>query len=293
MAFILQGHRGARGLKLENTLPSFEIAIDVGATSIETDVHLTRDGVPVLIHDPQLPDSHSTLVSALSLTELRQRCHAAGTKPAAHDFPQQDAVVTPLAKRLAEQRGIDPFTPPTLTDFYALVSAYESEGTLVGKTPSQCQAAGQLNIDIELKRVPFHPEFIGDRFDGNKPGLLEQRVIECVRAAGMVARTTVRSFDHRCVRIVRQMEPGVTGGVLVAWTAFEDPVQVVRAADAQLYCPEFESLDQTVIRGLQSEGICVLPWTVNDPSDWKRLRDWGIDGMTTDYPDRLAKFISG
>src|SRR5262249_10549099 len=49
--FDLQGHRGARGLKPENTLPSFEAAIDAGATTIETDLHRTRDGVPVLVHD--------------------------------------------------------------------------------------------------------------------------------------------------------------------------------------------------------------------------------------------------
>src|SRR5271166_5116502 len=53
-SFVLQGHRGARGLKPENTLPSFEVALDLGVSSIETDVHLTRDGVPILCHDPEV-----------------------------------------------------------------------------------------------------------------------------------------------------------------------------------------------------------------------------------------------
>ena len=55
--FIIQGHRGARAVRPENTLPSFEAALDAGATSLETDVHLTADGVPVLVHDPQLSEA--------------------------------------------------------------------------------------------------------------------------------------------------------------------------------------------------------------------------------------------
>ena len=74
--FDLQGHRGARGLKPENTLPAFEVALDLGVTSIETDVHLTKDGVPVLAHDPTFPfvpgESGVAWISNLTLTELRR-----------------------------------------------------------------------------------------------------------------------------------------------------------------------------------------------------------------------------
>src|SRR6516164_3109362 len=83
--FELQGHRGARGLKPENTLPGFEVAFDLGVTTVETDVHLTRDGVPVLMHDAAVsarlcrrtrgstsPDpAAGPLVSRLALAELR------------------------------------------------------------------------------------------------------------------------------------------------------------------------------------------------------------------------------
>src|SRR5260221_14708737 len=105
----IQGHRGARGRKPENTLPSFEAALDGGATSIETDVHLTRDGVPVLTHDPFVserlfrlapgsalpPPSPHLLISALTLAELRGYC--ADRNPDAIRFPEQEATPTPLA----------------------------------------------------------------------------------------------------------------------------------------------------------------------------------------------------
>src|SRR5262245_31234160 len=55
-AFDLQGHRGARGLRPENTLPSFEAAFDAGVSTVETDIHLTADGVAVIFHDDTLSE---------------------------------------------------------------------------------------------------------------------------------------------------------------------------------------------------------------------------------------------
>src|SRR4051812_47700406 len=111
-SFDLQGHRGARGLKPENTLPSFEAALDCGVTSIETDIHLTRDGVPVLTHDPQLTDG--TAVAALDLAELRKFRFDRNPDPVR--FPEQEASVPPLSQWYGEENGIDPYSMPTLAD---------------------------------------------------------------------------------------------------------------------------------------------------------------------------------
>lgn len=303
MPFELQGHRGARGLKPENTLPSFETAIDLGVTSIETDLHLSRDGVPIISHDPHITERmcrpvagsetvidppRRPLISTLTLTELRR--YRADLNPDAERFPEQNADVTPVAKLFAGARGIDPFTPPTLAELFEFVAAYASgPGVKAAKTARQCQCARDLRFDLELKRVPFHPEYIGDGFNGGKAGLLEERLLDCVRSAGVLERTMVRSFDHRCVKLLRALEPRLTSGVLVAGTAAVDPVQIVRAADAQVYCPEFEYLDESQVLHLHAERIRVLPWTVNDAAACQRLLAWGVDGVTTDYPDRLAK----
>ena len=91
--FNLQGHRGARGLRLENTLPSFEIALDLGVTSVETDLHLSQDRHVILCHDPILPGG--ALVAALPLADLRRVIVAGNSGPGR--FPQQLAIPTPLA----------------------------------------------------------------------------------------------------------------------------------------------------------------------------------------------------
>src|SRR5262245_41642681 len=115
--FDFQGHRGARGLQPENTLPSFEIALDHGVTAIETDIHLTRDNVPVLCHDPhiterlcvRLPGSKApepkerAAIRSLTLEQLRS--YRADVNPDPVRFPDQHADVPPLAKTFAAATG--------------------------------------------------------------------------------------------------------------------------------------------------------------------------------------------
>jgi glycerophosphoryl diester phosphodiesterase len=299
--FDLQGHRGARGLRPENTLPAFEAALDVGVSSIETDLHLTRDGIPLLFHDDRLserlcrlaPGSRSPEprtrppVRALSRAELRG--YLADRNPAPECFPQQDAAITPAAQLFAEQHGLSAYTPPTLAELFAFTAAYAGElGERAGKTAAQREQARQVCFNLELKRVPFRPDAIGDDCHGAGPGLLEERVVEVVRAAGVVERTRIISFDHRCLLAVRELEPRLTTGVLVHHTAPVAPDELARRAGAAVYGPDFEFLDERQVRQLHAAGVRVVPWTVNDPPAWDRLLDWGVDGIATDFPDRLA-----
>jgi glycerophosphoryl diester phosphodiesterase len=302
--FDLQGHRGARGLKPENTLPSFEAAFDVGVTSVETDVHLTRDGIPVLLHDAHvgdrlfrlLPGSDSPapeLRPAVSTLTLAQLCgYRVDRNPDTVRFPTQDATVTPAARLFAERQGFDPYTPLTLARLFAFTAAYAGEmGNEVGKTATQRERARRVRFDVELKRVPYRPAHVGDFFDGEHPGRMEESVVACVREWGVLGRTAVRSFDHRSVWTIRQLEPELARAVLVAETAPVSPAQVAREAGAQTYCPHVAFLDGALVRRTRAEGVRVLPWTVNDPVDWQRLLDWGVDGITTDFPDRLAIWL--
>jgi glycerophosphoryl diester phosphodiesterase len=87
------------------------------------------------------------------------------------------------------------------------------------------------------------------------------------------------------------MEPRLTGAVLVAETALVDPGAVAVSAGARIYCPSRDAVDEEQVRLAQAAGARVLPWTANTAEQWQRLLDCGVDGITTDYPDRLAKFL--
>src|SRR5216683_4218365 len=137
--FDLQGHRGARGLKSENTLPSFEAAFDLGVSSVETDVHLTADDVPVLFHDSHVSARHCRLnpncgvvslegwpaVRFLKLADMRK--WLADQNLDQRRFPKQDNQVTPVARLFMESQGFHPFTPPTLADLFAFAAAYAGD----------------------------------------------------------------------------------------------------------------------------------------------------------------------
>jgi glycerophosphoryl diester phosphodiesterase len=279
--FEVQGHRGARGLAPENTLAGFEIALDVGVASIETDVHLTRDDVAVLFHDAHIavpPSELRPLVRSLTLQALR-RCRIEGPTTGA----------TPLADRFAAARGLDPRGIPTLSELFAFVADYAGAPE---KTKSQQARARRLIFDIELKRVPFAPETIGDGFNGSAPAMLERQVIAAIRAAGVLERSRVRSFDHRCVLAIKQLEPGLSTGLLIHNTRPVDIGKMLEQARADFYCPDYHFLDADAIRQVIAAGKRVIPYTVNEPADWERLIAWGVQGITTDVPDRLLHWLS-
>lgn len=291
--FELQGHRGARGLRPENTLPSFEAALDAGVTTIETDLHLTRDGVVVLCHEPYVSAhlfrdvAEPRPICQLTLAELRQ--YEADRNPDPARFPAQDATVTPLAARFAAEHDIAPYAVPTLADLLTFAAAYAgAAGDACGKSEEKRARAGQLRFDLELKRVPFFPESINDGFDGQGPALLEKQVLEAVYAASVEDRTTVRSFDHRSVCCLLQLEPKLTAAALMAETTPIEPALLTRQLGASMYCSDYRFLDADLVRRTQAAGVRVVPWTVNDPAHWRRLLDWDVDGITTDFPDQLA-----
>jgi len=139
--------------------------------------------------------------------------------------------------------------------------------------------------------VPFTPETIGDDFDGSAPALLERQVVAVVRQAGALDRTRVRSFDHRSVWAIKQLEPAFETGVLIYETAPRDVAGLLTAAQAELYCPDYHFVDAEIVRQVHAAGKRIIPYTVNEPEAWARLIEWGVDGGTTDYPDRLLQWI--
>jgi glycerophosphoryl diester phosphodiesterase len=290
--FELQGHRGARGLKSENTLPAFEAAFDLGVSSIETDVHLTADDVPILFHDSHIGrGADQSPIRSLPLSATRG--YRIERDPRLCPVPNQDNNPTALAILFADRQSISPFTPPTLSELFAFATAYSGDlGKDSGKSDEQRNRASKIRFDLELKRMPFRPTVIGDGFDGQTPGILEKKVIHVTREAELMERVRVRSFDHRCIRAVAELEPNLERAILIERTAPVSPVALVQQARAQIYCPEVDFLDERQVRQIHEAGFRVIPWTVNDSEDWQKLLEWGVDGITTDFPDRLAEFLT-
>ena len=288
-ALDIQGHRGARGLLPENTLPAFTKALEIGVTTLELDCAITKDGVVVVSHDPALnpditrgPDGQwlretGPAIWSLTFAEL-QRYDVGRLNPA-----------RAYAKRFPDQEPVDGTRVPRLADLFALVE----------KSGNQA-----VRFNIETKISPLEPA----RTTG--PEDFARKLIAAVRAGKMERRVVIQSFDWRTLAVVQKEAPQIATVYLTAesgsaanldksgdspWTAgvrYRDHGSVprmVKAAGGAIWSPSFGDLTRDTVKEAQALGLKVVPWTVNQELDMRRLIDWGVDGIISDRPDLLRR----
>ncbi len=273
-AFDLQGHRGARGLAPENTIPAFRRALAIGVTTLEMDVVVSGDGAVVVSHEPWMHPDICTLPSGAPVPEDDARGHNLYQMPYV-DIKRYDCGRRrhPDFPRQAPQ----PAVKPRLHDVIAMAEAYMAEHD---RSPAF--------YNVEIKSRPawdgtFHPE----------PEAFAQRVLEVVRERGVAARTTIQSFDERALRAARRLRGDrdadtavelallVPGGTAEALPDQLDALGFVPA----VYSPAHAAVDAALLRAAHDRGLRVVPWTVNERDAMRRLIRLGVDGLITDYPD--------
>ncbi len=270
----LQGHRGARGLAPENTIPAFRRALEIGVTTLEMDVVISEDGSVVVSHEPWMAHEICSLPSGAPVPEEEEREHNlyrmtyaeieqydCGRRPHP-DFPRQDP--QPAAK-------------PLLRDVIATAETYVANHD---RPP--------VFYNIEIKSRPdgdgtFHPP----------PDDFARRVLGVVREMDVATRTMIQSFDKRALRAARRLqaerddEAAVRLALLaVDGTASTLPDQLdALGFTPAVYSPAHPSVDAALLRAAHDRGLRVVPWTVNDRNEMRRLVRLGVDGLITDYPD--------
>jgi glycerophosphoryl diester phosphodiesterase len=291
-AFDLQGHRGARGVLPENTLPAFEYALQAGVTTLELDVGISRDGVVVISHDRALnPDitrdasgqwlAQPLLVNTLSFEELQSfdvgRIHPASA----------------YALRFADQQPRDGTRMPALADLFERVQAL---------------GADQVHFSIETKISPEHPQ------ETVSPEEFVDRLLAVVAQYQLQKRVIVQSFDWRTLSLVQQRAPQVRTSYLTAqqpwtdnitlksahsprWTGavrcedYSDVPSMVHAAGGHIWSPYFDDLSLALVQKSHALGLLVIPWTVNISHDYALVISMGVDGVITDYPGKAQPIL--
>lgn len=291
MAFDLQGHRGARGLAPENTLAGFARALAIGVTTLEMDIAVTADGVVVVSHDPALnpeitrgPDGSfidppGPPIRSLTLAELR-RFDVGRIRPGSR-----------TAALFPHQVPADGERVPTLAEVIAL---------------TRRSGAGSVRFNIETKLFPDRPHLTVS------PEEMAERLVAVLEAEGVADRAMVQSFDWRSLRWVMANRPRVetawltTAATLAAqrgrpspWLAGFDPAahggsvpRTVHAAGGRIWSPDHRTLTKAEVAEARALGLRVIPWTVNEPAEIERVLGWGVDGLISDYPDRLRAVLA-
>lgn len=256
-AFDVQGHRGCRGLRPENTLPAFEKAIDLGVTTLELDLQVTRDGALVVYHDKRLDPR---------LCERED-----GSKPDRSPFAELD---------LADLTGIDCGSRP--------------DRGFPERVPVPGAGIPQLEEVLALARDADYPVRVSIEIKQDTAALpvplaeLADRLAALTAEYGLVERTAIQSGRREVLAVFRERAPDFERALLVRLGSFrasvaDGTVQVVSMADYRLR--------RKHVARVRASGARLVPWTVNRPKRLRRLVEWGVDGVITDYPDRALSIL--
>lgn len=303
--FDLQAHRGGLGLTVESTITGFARALELGVSTLELDVQITEDGHAVVTHDRKV-----------SGTKCRDTAPYTKDDP---EFPYVGKWVKDLtlaqvrqldcgSQRLAEHPGqtLDPGARmPELRDVFALVQRYR---------------AHQVKLNIETKVEAGAPQETAPREQ------FVQVVAAEVRRARIARQVTIQSFDWGALMRMREVAPSLPivaltnrdflqtgqpgkspwlggididdfdGDLIKAVTSFDaDAVSPVHGfpQNGKISDPDYQPyVDRGMVRSAHRAGIKIVPWTVDDPATMASLIKLGVDGIITDYPDRLRTVLA-
>ena len=291
----IHGHRGARGLLPENTIPAFERAIELGVDALELDVVMTRDGIPVVHHDRALDPERTRDASGAWLARPGPLVNTLDLAALFEFDVGRAAPGSDIAKCFPEQAARDGARIPTLAAVLTL-----------GRRP----AAAGIRFCIEIKSTPLAPE------ETARPDEFARGVVAALRAERMIDRADVLSFDWRVLAETRKLASELSIVSLSAeqhwfdnirrvdqglspWTAglaietFGASVpRLVKATGSGVWGPYYRDLTEETLVEAHSLGLKVVVWTVNEIDEILTLARLGVDGITTDYPDRAAKALA-
>ena len=266
--FDKQGHRGCRGLMPENTIPAMLTALQLGVTTLEMDVVITKDKKVVLSHEPFFNHEITTRPDGSVVTEKEERSlnifkmtyeevkkFDVGLKPHPR-FPQQQ-------KKAAYK--------PLLSELLDSVRQY----MMAAKRPLPF-------FNIETKSIPatddvFHP----------KPAEFVELLIAVIKEKEIEDRVIIQSFDFRTLQYLHQHYPTIKTAMLIEdfdRRGIEKQIEAL-GFNPTIYSPHYSLINEALLNYCHERKIKVIPWTVNKKEDIERLKKMGVNGIITDYPD--------
>ncbi|MES2198813.1 MAG: glycerophosphodiester phosphodiesterase family protein [Chlamydiota bacterium] len=279
-ALQVQGHRGARALMPENTLPSFDAAIKARAHVLELDLLLTSDEECVIHHDYFINKELCTyldgslieippLIKQLTLAEIRE-IDAGGQ----------------VNQKFPKQAFIPKTAIPTLIELFEWINN------------SSHSQAKTIRLNLEIKRDPRFPEWTGT------PDLIAEKIVNLVDQNGFSNRVYYSSFDPDALLAIRNKSPNAHLGLIFNEKSLliADPLdpkngldlllQLASSLQVEILSPDHKLLGNLInVSFLQEKGFQVIPWTVNESERWKELTRMNVDGIITDDPEELINWL--
>lgn len=282
--FDLQAHAGGRGEATGESLRAFAKSLELGVSTLELDINVTKDHQPLVWHDPVIESQQCSdtgpafagdpsypyvgkLVHDLTLAQI----HTLDCGKPASQFPRAEVV---RGNKIA-----------VLPEVFSLTESYRADA----------------RYNIETKVAADHPGISA------QPQEFVDVVLAAVRAAGKVGRVEIQSFDWRTLPLVRQGEPSIP--VVALWNEHTwvpgspwlatvnpdvvgDPVIGAMMVGASILSPEYSLVNRALVDRAHALGLSVIPWTVDDANDMRTQIAVGVDGIITNYPAVLRTVMA-
>lgn len=255
---LVEGHRGARWVLPENTIPAFRQGIEAGADLVELDIGVTKDNVLVVSHDLEIkpsickgPAELPRVIRQLTVAQIKQFDCGWAANP---EFP--------------EQRAIPGTRMPTLAEVFR-----------------ELGPMGDFHFNVELKSNPAKPELTPP------PDEYVRMVLDEILRFKLETRVVVQSFDFGLMRALGRIAPEIPRAALFGAEGDGFLAIAKQAGDVRVVAPQFRLVTAEKVREAHAAGLMVVPWTVNHPEDWQRLIDADVDGIITDNPEGLVRYL--
>lgn len=263
----IQGHRGCRGLLPENTIPAFLKAINLGVHTLELDVAISKDNIVVVSHEPFMSRTICLDVQGNEIPESDDKKY--NLYQMTFDSIKQFDCGTKFHPRFTEQEKIKTYKPSL------------DEVIKRAKTKNQ-----KIKFNIEIKSKPEY-----DNIYTPKPDEFVALVLDVINENNIFNETNLQSFDLRVLEEIKKQAPKMRVALLV-----DEDEDLLNKMAKMTYLPEiispyYKLLNKKMVRNLKTEGFEVIPWTVNEIDEMKLMIDFEVDGIITDYPDRLIAFL--
>ena len=265
-SFDVQGHRGARTVLPENSLPAFEYALEIGVDTLELDTGVSKDGVVVVAHDQKI-----------NTTICQYKNGAKAEKDLwLHQLDLEQIKAFDCGSRVnprfKKQQLIPNTEIPTLREVFELVQT------------SALPNAKTVLFNIETKSNPRYPKAQPE------PTQFAELILELVAEFGLQDRVTIQSFDHRTLLATKEIAPEI-GLAALYRDNLSDWVTPTLAAGASIVSPKHTNLTAKEVEAIHAAGLKVIPWTANNEKAWRKLIDMNVDGIITDDPAPLLKML--
>ena len=289
---VIHGHRGARGLAPENTLAGFACACAIGVDGIELDILISADERVAIHHDPCLN------------TELCRDSDGKWLEGA-----------TPLVRELAEGQ-LKAYDVGMIRPGSSQASRFPLQKSVAGETIPMLSdlvlwwrhlAPHRPTLNIELKSDPRHPDQTPDPTDYARIVFGELKKLD------LLGEVWLQAFDWRVLQEIQRLAPGACTGYLSSeheddatvsdkdespWLAGFDPCRfesslpkAIKAAGGRFWGPAFADTSKDRVLEAQTLGLFVHTWTLNEDEEFGKALNLGVNGVTSDYPDRARTVL--